>query len=126
MPVARLDEERLLHVDEPWPGGESYRDVVRRTRAFLDDLRAGWDGRRVVVVAHSANRFALDHLLKGEPLELLVVAPFDWRPGWEYELEPGLSRPAPDVENSPGISERREKPWPPAPLGVASPTAQRS
>jgi len=62
---------------------------VRRTRSFLDDLRAGWDGRRVVVVAHSANRFALDHLLKGEPLEHLVVAPFDWRPGWEYELEPG-------------------------------------
>lgn len=85
-PVARLDAERVAHVDVPWPGGESYRDVVRRTRAFLDDLAAGRGGRRVLVVAHAANRMALDHLLRGEPLESIVASRFAWQPGWEYEL----------------------------------------
>ena len=84
MPRPRLDVERATHVDEPWPGGESYRDVVKRTAAFLDDLVRRWDERRVVVVAHSANKVALDHLLLRTDLGELVEHPMDWRPGWEY------------------------------------------
>ena len=80
-PVAELD--RPAHVDAPFPGGESYREVVARTESFLRDLR---DGVRVCVVAHSANLWALEHLLHGTPLEELIAAPFEWRPGWEYRL----------------------------------------
>jgi broad specificity phosphatase PhoE len=91
MPRARLDAERARHVDEAWPGGERYRDVVERTRSFLEDVRerhgGGHGGGRVLVVAHSANRLALDHLLLGHDLAALVAAPFEWRPGWEYVLE---------------------------------------
>ena len=86
MPRARLDSERARHVDEPWPEGESYRDVVDRTRTLLEDLLARHDGGRVLVVAHSANRFALEHLLLGRDLSERIEAPFDWQPGWEYEL----------------------------------------
>jgi broad specificity phosphatase PhoE len=87
MPRARLDAERARHVDEAWPGGESYRDVVERTRSFLADVRERHDDGRVLIVAHSANRLALDHLLLGRDLAALVATPFEWRPGWEYELE---------------------------------------
>ena len=86
MPVARLEGDRAARVEAPWPGGESYRDVVRRTRSFLDDLARDRDGQRVLLVAHSANRWALQHLLEGEPLERLVDAPFAWQPGWEFVL----------------------------------------
>jgi broad specificity phosphatase PhoE len=86
MPRTRLDAERASHVDEPWPDGESYRDVVERTRSLLAHLRLRHDGHRVLLVAHSANRIALDHLLLGRDLAQLVEAPFDWQPGWEYEL----------------------------------------
>jgi broad specificity phosphatase PhoE len=83
-PVREVEAVRARHVDEPFPGGESYLDVVRRTESFLDDLVCGWDGARVVVIAHSANRWALDHLLSRTPLADLVGAPFEWQPGWEY------------------------------------------
>ena len=83
-PAAEL--ERGSHIDTPFPGGESYRDVVERTRSFLADILRGWDGLYVVMIAHSANRWALDHLLRGARLEDLVVAPFEWQPGWKYEL----------------------------------------
>jgi hypothetical protein len=43
------------------------------------------DSRRVVLIGHSANRWALDHLLHGTTLEELV-GPFDWQPGWSYSL----------------------------------------
>lgn len=87
MPVDRLAAERSRHLDDPWPGGQSYRDVVAQMQAFLRELLAGWQGETVVLIAHSANRWALDHLVHGVPLEDLVAAPFDWQPGWRYVVE---------------------------------------
>ncbi|SCL30462.1 hypothetical protein [Micromonospora inyonensis] len=63
--------------------------MVARAADFLRDLAAGWDGRRVLIVAHSASRRASDHLLHGRALAELVDAPFDWRPGWSYRLPDG-------------------------------------
>jgi broad specificity phosphatase PhoE len=86
MPRARLEVERSRHVDVPWPGGESYGDVVERTRSLLRDLAERHDGERVLLVAHSANRLALDRLLLGRDLASLLGEPFRWQPGWEYEI----------------------------------------
>ena len=86
-PTADLDEqERLRRIDEPFPGGESYRQVVERTRSFLNELFPDRDGSRVLLIAHSANRWALQHLLLGAALEEVVGTPFDWQGGWEYAL----------------------------------------
>jgi broad specificity phosphatase PhoE len=86
-PVRDVERVRREHVDVPFPGGgQSYRQVVEATADFLDDLRHEHEGRRVLVVAHSANRWALQHLLDGAPLEQVVAAPFEWRPGWEWTL----------------------------------------
>lgn len=41
MPVARLAAERLQRVTTPFPGGQSYEDVVVETRSFLGDLATG-------------------------------------------------------------------------------------
>jgi broad specificity phosphatase PhoE len=89
MPVAQLAAERSRHIDEPFPGGQSYRQVVEQTRDFLRDLAAQWDNRRILIIAHSANRWALDHLLNGIPFEDLVDASFNWQEGWRYSLPTG-------------------------------------
>ena len=86
-PVVEIDALKPTRIDEPYPGGESYSRVVERTRGFLADLLAEHDGRRVLLIAHAANRWSLQHLLLGEPLEELVLAPFDWQEGWEYALD---------------------------------------
>ena len=86
MPVAQVDVERSRRIDEPFSGGESYREVVARMRSFLDDLARSWDDGRVLVIGHSATRWALDHLLAGAPLADLVAASFDWQEGWFYTL----------------------------------------
>ena len=70
----------------PYPGGESYRQVVGRVRDFLDDLPPELDGARVLVIGHAATRWALEHLLDGTRLEALVGAPFQWQEGWDYVL----------------------------------------
>ena len=88
MPTQTLVRERQQHVDRPWPAGESYEDVVARTRTLLADILNEWDGQRVLLVGHSANRWALEHLLEGMDLGQLVGAQdFAWQPGWEFVLK---------------------------------------
>ncbi|GAA0576937.1 histidine phosphatase family protein [Kribbella sandramycini] len=78
---------RAERVRTGYPGGQSYGGIVELMRSFLDDVRRGYDGRVVLVVAHSAQRWALQHLVGGgAPLAEVIAAPFGWRPGWEYEL----------------------------------------
>jgi broad specificity phosphatase PhoE len=86
MPMARLAVERCRRIDTPFPGGQSYRQVVTAMDDFLRDLARDWDGREVLIVAHSANRWALEVLLGGAALEALVDAPFVWQEGWRFTL----------------------------------------
>ncbi|WP_330173069.1 histidine phosphatase family protein [Streptomyces sp. NBC_01498] len=89
-PLAELRPRRARHLMEPFLDGQSYRDVQRSTADFLRELSAERDGQRVLVVAHSANRWALASLLGGTPLREAIEEPPDWwRPGWEYELPAG-------------------------------------
>ncbi|HYI75858.1 MAG TPA: histidine phosphatase family protein [Gaiellaceae bacterium] len=84
--VARLEVERTKHVVDPYSGGESYVDVVARARSFLDDLPSRYPDRRIVVIGHSATKWAFDHILEGTPLDELVEGSFRWQPGWLYTL----------------------------------------
>jgi alpha-ribazole phosphatase/probable phosphoglycerate mutase len=88
-PVGPVNDRRPRCVDISFPGGQSYRDVVAQTRDLLGDLAAHWGGDHVLLVAHSANKLALDHLLLGRDLTEAVAAAFDWREGWEYLLPDG-------------------------------------
>lgn len=85
-PVSEVAALRSRHIDTPWPGGQSYRQVVAEMAGFLREVMEEWQGGLVLVVSHSANRWALQNLLDGTPLEELVAAPFEWRPGWEYGI----------------------------------------
>jgi broad specificity phosphatase PhoE len=85
-PVDHLARIRSAHIREPFPDGQSYQEVVDQTRDFLIDVARDWDGRRILLIAHSANRWALDHLFHGTALEDLVGAPFAWQEGWHYTL----------------------------------------
>lgn len=91
-PVARFGQ-RHRYIDSPFPGGESYREVVDRTRDFLADLVRDLDGATVVVIAHSANRWALDVLVHGRRLEDAVESRFAWQPGWHYRVTSGPPAP---------------------------------
>jgi broad specificity phosphatase PhoE len=88
-PAAEIDAEKLRRIDEPFPGGESYRNVVERVRSFLDDLFPAFDGDRILVISHAAPRWALENLLHGRRLDELVGAPFEWQEGWLYQLDRG-------------------------------------
>jgi len=84
MPVAEMQAGRHAHVDQPYPGGESWRQAVTRVGRFLADLPLRWNGQRVLVIGHVATRWGLDHLLTGTALEDLIEQDFAWQEGWEF------------------------------------------
>jgi 2,3-bisphosphoglycerate-dependent phosphoglycerate mutase len=86
MPASELHAGRLDHLDQPYPGGESWRQAVTRVGRFLTDLPLRWDGRRVLVIGHVATRWGLDHFINGVPLENLAREGFAWQEGWEYRI----------------------------------------
>lgn len=78
--------DRARYVDEPYPGGESWRQATERVGSFLRDLPLRWEGARVLVIGHVATRWALEHHLNGIVLEDLAAAEFKWQEGWEFQL----------------------------------------
>lgn len=89
MPGARLIAGRRRRIDLPFPGGESDRQVVDRVASLLEELARRPNGTVVVLIGHSATRWALAHLLEGTALEDLVDAPFALQAGWTYHLPRG-------------------------------------
>ena len=85
-PASRIDACRLRYVDLPFPEGESYQQVVERVRSFLDEVAGREDNRSVLVIGHRATFFALEHLINATPLRQVIASPWNWRPGWKYEL----------------------------------------
>lgn len=100
-PAARVHADRVRFIRERYPEGESYGDVVTRVAGFLESLAQRCGGKQVAVTGHGGTGWALNHLLKGVPLERLANAPSfpcceKWDndgKGWDYVL-PGGWRPA--------------------------------
>ena len=85
-PVEVVHGHRADYLDQPYPGGETWRQAIARVAGVLDDLATHWDGQQVLLVGHVATRWALEHHLRGVPLEQLVAEEFAWQPGWTYRL----------------------------------------
>ena len=100
-PSQLVAAQRVGHLDDPFPGGQSYRQVLAATDTFLQDLARDWDGRRILLVAHTANQWALECLLAGASLQDLLKAPFTWQAGWSYTLPSGWGSQSGEPSRSP-------------------------
>jgi alpha-ribazole phosphatase/probable phosphoglycerate mutase len=80
-PAAEIDAMRHSFIDEPFPQGESYRQVAARMYAFLKDTAPAGD---ILLIGHRATWYALEQLLAGRGLEEIIRGPWQWQPGWIY------------------------------------------
>ncbi|MCD6230070.1 MAG: histidine phosphatase family protein [Candidatus Diapherotrites archaeon] len=83
----------LQHIENPFPDGESYRDVEKRINSFLNELAKKYAGKNIAIVAHGAPQLALDVLLKKKTWQQAIKddwrlkEPKEWKPGWRYLLK---------------------------------------
>ena len=82
-----IEAVRGQYVEQPFPGGESYRQAAMRVREVLAEMQQRYDDTCVLIIGHRATQYSLEHCLKGVPLGKAVQAPWAWQPGWEYRLE---------------------------------------
>ena len=79
------------HIIEPFPNGESLRDVETRLRDFCNYLKENFDGKTIAIVAHKAPQLALEVITKGITWEEAIDADWrktkSWKPGWIYEIK---------------------------------------
>jgi len=78
-------------VDNPFPNGESYKDVEKKMRSLCNDLKKKHDGKRVALLASQAPQLALEVIANHKTWDQAIAQ--DWRrtmayqPGWHYTLD---------------------------------------
>lgn len=79
------------HIDEPFPDGESLKDVENRMREFIEFVKTNYKGKTIGIVAHRAPQLALEVILNGVSWEEANASDWrktgDWQPGWEYIIK---------------------------------------
>jgi broad specificity phosphatase PhoE len=80
--VALVHADRLRFLDEPYPGGESWRQAIDRVGRFIADLSTRWSGASVMVFGHASSLYGFSHLLEGRPLEDLLEHGVAWQDDW--------------------------------------------
>ena len=79
------------HIENPFPNGESLKDVEKRVRSFIKTLKEDYADKNIGIIAHRAPQLALEVITKGISWE--EANENDWRkikawqPGWEYIVE---------------------------------------
>lgn len=79
------------HINNPFPNGESLKDVENRMREFVDYLKVKYKGKTIGIVAHRAPQLALEVITKNITWEEANSNDWrktgDWKPGWEYVIK---------------------------------------
>jgi probable phosphoglycerate mutase len=64
-----IEDGVYVNPDARPPGGESFRDVVKRAEEFLDQAEKQWPSGQILVVTHGGMVQALSAAVSGQPLE---------------------------------------------------------
>lgn len=79
------------HIEEPFPNGESLKDVEKRMTELIKYIKENYSGKTIGIVAHRAPQLALEVLTKNISWEEAIASDWrntgDWQPGWEYIIK---------------------------------------
>jgi broad specificity phosphatase PhoE len=86
-PSVEVHHDRLRYLQLPYPDGESWQDAVDRVAAAVADAAARHRERTIMIIGHIASYFGVRRAAGDRtPLGELITEPFDWQPGWAYDL----------------------------------------
>ncbi len=79
------------YIYNPFPNGESLKDVEKRILDFIEDIKKEYNGKTIGIVAHRAPQLAFDVLTKNITWEEAIHNDWrktkSWKPGWEYIIK---------------------------------------
>lgn len=85
-PVNLIMTHRIDYISSPYPNGESYLDVEKRMRSFLEDHRCL---EAITLISHQAPQLALEVICNRKKWEMALSEDWriekKWQPYWIYE-----------------------------------------
>lgn len=84
-PASEVDSMKIKHLNEPFPEGESLKDVLDRFSSFKKEYLQEGTGP-ILIIGHRATYYALEFYLQKKPLQTLILENWKWQPGWHYFL----------------------------------------
>lgn len=79
------------HINDPFPNGESLKDVENRIKSFIEFLKENYNEKIIGIVAHRAPQLAFEVITKNITWEQAIKEDWrnkkEWKPGWEYEVK---------------------------------------
>jgi broad specificity phosphatase PhoE len=81
-----IDELKSTKIDEPYPNGESWQQAADRVGEFLSELQKRTDLKRVLIIGHRATQYGLEQYCNRVSVREIALAPWQYQPGWYYEL----------------------------------------
>lgn len=79
------------HINQPFPNGESLKDVEKRIQEFLDFLKNNYSNKHLAIISHKAPQLAFEVLINNKTWPQSISQDWrntkSWQPGWEYELK---------------------------------------
>ncbi len=85
-PSVEVEPLKVEYITKPFPNGESYEQVSQRMKAFLDELKKKYEGKKIMIIGHRATQYGLEHWIKGVSIKDAITVSFKWQPGWTYSI----------------------------------------
>ena len=85
-PKSEIEAQKPQRITTPFPGGESYIDTSKRMKEFLNEIIKEYADEKIMIIGHRATQYGLEEWINHVPLEEAVAAPWQWQPGWRYEI----------------------------------------
>jgi alpha-ribazole phosphatase/probable phosphoglycerate mutase len=76
---------------KPFPNGESYKDVEKRIKNFIDFLKGKYEGEHIAIISHHAPQLTLEVIINNKTWKQTIEEDWRktdfWKPGWEYIIK---------------------------------------
>lgn len=79
-----IESQRIKRIDEPFPGGESFRDVSNRMKLFVNHLSTQYKEKKILIIGHRATQYGLEEHIAKKDLDQILESSWSWQPGWIY------------------------------------------
>ena len=88
-------------IKNKYPNGESYKDVEKRIKDFLNECYEKYKGKHIAIIAHKYTQLAIEVLLSNKSWEQAIESDWrkekKWQPGWEYIMSNKLKKSIFDI-----------------------------
>lgn len=81
-----IESERPNRINTPFPDGDSYAQRTKLIASLLNEIAQRYPDGQILIIGHRATQYGIEAFATGAALAKIVTAPWQWQPGWTYNI----------------------------------------